>query len=186
MALTKTEKDFWIAELRAELQVQIDSFQDEVDVCMEIAKINALESLKITGKWKRAQALYKKMLAIHAQYKNEGEAVANAVRELNEILQPYKRTVSRFGGAGYSEAIRLATNFPSTGYHNEEELCSVWLEQLAKEYYLEDVMVARGITQPLDLAKAQAQLKRQIMLATSSTQLKEFLQSFMEIWDIKI
>jgi hypothetical protein len=185
MALTKSEKEFWTRERKAELQLKYDEYEEAISECLEIAKARALKELKLSGKWKRSQALYQKMLDTHKAYWDAVDRLGDGVEELNKELRPYE-TKSKHPGSTYTERIRLYYNAPGTAYTKDPELSEKWLEDLAREYFLEDVMVERGVTEPIALRKAQKHLERHIMLATSNTKLKEFLDTFLLDWEITL
>lgn len=185
MALTKAEKEFWVNELREELQKKINTYRAEIDECMEIAKAEAIDEVGLGSDWGLAKKQYAKLLKIHEDYKNAQNDLGETVKGLNKKLKPYEYTHKTYGYER-TETISLSYSSPGTAYNVDKELSEDWLEKVAEHHFLEDVMRSRGVTAPLQLKEAQKTLKRAVMLATTTTKLKEFLEQFMEEWGVEL
>lgn len=185
MGLTKRDKDFWLNELKEELQKKIAVLQPAIDRCLGLAMAKAMKDTRLEKDWSAIQKKYAQIEAIHEDYEKEKENMEELVDAINDKLEPYRYDKVQYG-RGYSEAIKVGWTAPNAYGLNAGKLEDTWIERLAREYFLEEVMIAEGVTEPLEIAETEKRLERNIMLATSAGQLKAFLEVFMSDNEISL
>jgi hypothetical protein len=185
MGLTKRDKDFWLKELKHELQQRVAVFQPAIDRCLELAKVKAVKEVKIGKDWASVQRRYQEVLEAYIKYTELKDDMDDLVEALNDKLLPYRHDIVQYGRT-YTEKIKVEWSHP--GYHgvSHAKLKDDWLKYLVETHFLEAVMIAEGVTEPLEIAEVEKKLERNIMLATSASQLKEFLEAFMSENDIEV
>ena len=183
MGLTKSEKDFWVKELDAELKEQIEEYRDAIDACLVVAGEKALRAVGVDALYKKVLKQYEVSARLQKQYKESTDEVKSTIKEINKKLDGYEYVTTRYGGV-YHDDIEISFSEASCSF--DPGVSDEWIKRLAKQYYLDDVMEKEGLVEPLRLEQVRKTLKRTIMLATTSTQLKEFLERFMTENDITL
>lgn len=186
MALTKTDKKFWIGELQRELKLKKSAFSEDVQRCVELAKTKVLEELGLTKDIPRLQKLQDNMWSDYERYEKSRELYENMVNDINKKVKGVGITAYHYGGEPYTTTTEMSKRTPHSGYGSRvNEMDMRWLDQLAKEF-LPGVLEEEGIVEVIRLEDESERLERNIMLATSNTQLKEFLDAFCERNEVEL
>lgn len=178
MGLTKRDKDFWLDELKEELKKKLAVFQPAIDRCMGLARVKGMKVVGLEKDWIAIGAKFKKIVKTYKEYLELKDEMDELVELINDKLEPYTYERPQYGRT-YIENVKV--NWTGPSYHGigAANLGSGWIDDLAR-CFLDEVMVAEGVTEPMEIAEVEKKLERNIMLATSAAQLKEFLEAFMQ------
>ena len=88
MGLTKRDKDFWLNELKEELQKKIAVLQPAIDRCLGLAMAKAMKDTRLEKDWSAIQKKYAQIEAIHEDYEKEKENMEELVDAINDKLEP--------------------------------------------------------------------------------------------------
>ena len=183
MALTKTEKDFWVREIKHEIDKKIDEYSDEINECKDLAFDYAM---KDTGALKDYQAcldMWDDIENAWDEYTKLIEKFKKHAKALQEKLKDVRYEHEVHGGYSRSENINVLYAIPSEthryGIFSDGVFNDSWKDTLAK-VYLEQVMLSNKLDEPIRLKQLKKSVERGIMLSTTSARLALFLEGFAE------
>lgn len=186
MALTKSEKDFWVQEIAHEIDNEIANYSTEIGECREMAFEYALKKNNATKEYEECLELYKRLQDIWADYaslKDYFKDVANSLQEKLEGLS-FEEPVYYGARVTRNERVTVGYSLPDdthrySNYEKDGVFQDSFIERLSN-VYLKEVMANRGVTEPLELEELKKKVERGIMLATTSAKLSQFLSKFAE------
>lgn len=187
MAITKSEKDYWVRELKKELKELREEHTEEYERCMELARERAVQELGIGRLLGTAGKLHAEAFDKYEVYRKHSEKTSKAVNAVNEKLKGIRVET----GHEYPQydRPRLSYNAPQNAYNynytKSKDIDLSFLDTLAK-LYIDDVLEEQGATDIIHLQEAYKMVERRIMLATTSKQLREFLTWFSKDVGIEI
>lgn len=172
MALSNAHKDYWVRELKNELNGQIEA------LLIEAGQIDLIFDARLLA---RAQL-------------TESYGISDLVEEydrLNMLRQHHSKEETRYRELANEKSYeikRKLDNSQSKLASNHYYSWDAFLDERAKQI-LNDVLVANygELGQRIaDLRNAIDKVERTIMLATSQTQLQEFLNKFAEHFGVSL
>lgn len=180
--LSKSEKEFWLKEIGDELDLKIEPYTDDIERCFELAKGEALKSTGVDKRWLQLQRAAELADKAYQTYKDIEEELTDLLREVNKELKKYTYEVIEYDK--YKRLYNIEINWASPNSYRAKEnethgLSTSWIDTLAKHFFFEKMLESQGVTAPLEVKRLKKKLERGIMLATTTTQLREFLNGFM-------
>jgi len=183
--LTKTEKEYWVRELKEILAGKIEDYDGDVKRCMAIARKKVLEDLGIEKDWNETLNQWAKLEKKLQSLEEEISSINSRIFRMNEAV---KRDVvveeTSYDGSRYysRRGVSISFTFPqlASSKYNRFGISEDWIDHIAKSEYLMDVLADEGCDDLLELYKLRDTIKRNVFLATTTAQMQEFILSFTE------
>jgi len=185
--LTKSEKDFWVSELKAEIDGKIEEHREDIEKCIEEAFDYGLKKHGADAEYKKALSLVSDVNKAYADYQVVLSRFKEHIGKVHEALNDLRYEEYVSPAYSRSEKVSVSYNAPGAGYGGTDKLRidTRWQRNLAM-VYVDEVMLKNNVTEPLRLKELKKKIERGIMLATSSAKLAEFLEEFAVANDMEL
>jgi len=178
MGITQKEKDYWLRELDSELEKQQEEYAAEVEHAMAIAEVLTIEESGVAGELEAMDRKLAEVNELYRVYEEANDELQDMVEDTNKKLKPFRYSQERYGQLNWYSA-KVDYSPPSSAYQKTGvgDIKNSWIETFA-EMKLDEVLASEGLTGTLTIGAKRKGLKRNVMLATTSAQLRTFLEAF--------